>query len=96
MLSRLKESQRQQAQQAEQVLESFKKQVELSSEKAYSDMKQQVSLNQHFSQHLTLTRTLLILTNPSSCLRHMPVRLELFGSDLSFGCVLSCRPDRQD
>ncbi|XP_072550314.1 centrosomal protein of 112 kDa isoform X3 [Salminus brasiliensis] len=41
-LSRLRELQRQQAQQAEQALESFKKQVELSSEKAYADMKQQM------------------------------------------------------
>uniref|UniRef100_A0AAR2IJS9 DUF4485 domain-containing protein n=1 Tax=Pygocentrus nattereri TaxID=42514 RepID=A0AAR2IJS9_PYGNA len=41
-LSRLRESQRQQAQQAEHALESFKKQVELSSEKAYADMKQQI------------------------------------------------------
>uniref|UniRef100_A0AAR2KU02 DUF4485 domain-containing protein n=1 Tax=Pygocentrus nattereri TaxID=42514 RepID=A0AAR2KU02_PYGNA len=41
-LSRLRESQRQQAQQAEHALESFKKQVELSSEKAYADMKQQM------------------------------------------------------
>ncbi|KAI5619074.1 centrosomal protein of 112 kDa, partial [Silurus asotus] len=38
----LRESQRQQAQQAECALESFKKQVELSSEKAYADMKQQM------------------------------------------------------
>lgn len=42
-ISRLRESQRQQAQQAESALESFKKQAELSSEKAYADMKQQVS-----------------------------------------------------
>lgn len=42
-MSRLRESQRQQTQQAESALESFKKQVELSSEKAYADMKQQVS-----------------------------------------------------
>ncbi|KAF4092628.1 hypothetical protein AMELA_G00023100 [Ameiurus melas] len=41
-MSRLRESQRQQAQQAETALESFKKQVELSSEKAYTDMKQQM------------------------------------------------------
>ncbi|XP_058264587.1 centrosomal protein of 112 kDa isoform X3 [Hemibagrus wyckioides] len=38
----LRESQRQQVQQAESALESFKKQVELSSEKAYADMKQQM------------------------------------------------------
>ncbi|XP_053095020.1 centrosomal protein of 112 kDa isoform X4 [Pangasianodon hypophthalmus] len=41
-MNRLRESQRQQAQQAESALESFKKQVELSSEKAYADMKQQM------------------------------------------------------
>ncbi|XP_049324081.1 centrosomal protein of 112 kDa isoform X2 [Astyanax mexicanus] len=41
-LSRMRESQRQQVQQAEQTLENFKKQVELSSEKAYTDMKQQM------------------------------------------------------
>ncbi|XP_036445385.1 centrosomal protein of 112 kDa isoform X2 [Colossoma macropomum] len=41
-LSRLRESQRQQAQQAEHALEGFKKQVELSSEKVYADMKQQM------------------------------------------------------
>uniref|UniRef100_A0A3B1K6B8 Centrosomal protein 112 n=1 Tax=Astyanax mexicanus TaxID=7994 RepID=A0A3B1K6B8_ASTMX len=41
-LSRMRESQRQQVQQAEQTLENFKKQVELSSEKAYTDMKQQI------------------------------------------------------
>ncbi|XP_047656615.1 centrosomal protein of 112 kDa isoform X13 [Tachysurus fulvidraco] len=38
----LRELQRQQVQQAESALESFKKQVELSSEKAYADMKQQM------------------------------------------------------
>ncbi|XP_030646111.1 centrosomal protein of 112 kDa [Chanos chanos] len=38
-LVRLREAQRQQAQQAESALELFKKQVELSSEKAYADMK---------------------------------------------------------
>ncbi|GAA6091788.1 centrosomal protein of 112 kDa-like [Tachysurus ichikawai] len=38
----LREFQRQQVQQAESALESFKKQVELSSEKAYADMKQQM------------------------------------------------------
>ncbi|XP_062841165.1 centrosomal protein of 112 kDa isoform X2 [Trichomycterus rosablanca] len=41
-ISRVREAQRQQAQQAENTLESFKKQVELSSEKAYTDMKQQM------------------------------------------------------
>ncbi|KAM9457698.1 centrosomal protein of 112 kDa isoform 2-T2 [Clarias gariepinus] len=41
-ISHLRESQRQQAQQAESALENFKKQVELSSEKAYADMKQQM------------------------------------------------------
>ncbi|KAK2829259.1 hypothetical protein Q7C36_017249 [Tachysurus vachellii] len=38
----LRELQRQQVQQAESALDSFKKQVELSSEKAYADMKQQM------------------------------------------------------
>ncbi|XP_060748864.1 centrosomal protein of 112 kDa isoform X4 [Tachysurus vachellii] len=38
----LRELQRQQVQQAESSLDSFKKQVELSSEKAYADMKQQM------------------------------------------------------
>lgn len=42
-LVRLRDSQRLQAQQAESALENFKKQVELSSEKTYADMKQQVS-----------------------------------------------------
>lgn len=42
-LVRLRDSQRHQAQQAESALENFKKQVELSSEKTYADMKQQVS-----------------------------------------------------
>ncbi|XP_042586972.1 centrosomal protein of 112 kDa-like isoform X7 [Cyprinus carpio] len=41
-LVRLRDSQRRQAQQAESALESFKKQVELSSEKTYADMKQQM------------------------------------------------------
>ncbi|XP_051570286.1 centrosomal protein of 112 kDa-like isoform X2 [Myxocyprinus asiaticus] len=41
-LVRLRDSHRQQAQQAEAALENFKKQVELSSEKTYSDMKQQM------------------------------------------------------
>uniref|UniRef100_A0A8C2A1X0 Centrosomal protein 112 n=1 Tax=Cyprinus carpio TaxID=7962 RepID=A0A8C2A1X0_CYPCA len=41
-LVRLRDSQRRQAQQAESALESFKKQVELSSEKTYADMKQQI------------------------------------------------------
>uniref|UniRef100_A0A673IIB7 Centrosomal protein 112 n=1 Tax=Sinocyclocheilus rhinocerous TaxID=307959 RepID=A0A673IIB7_9TELE len=41
-LVRLRDSQRHQAQQAESTLESFKKQVELSSEKTYADMKQQM------------------------------------------------------
>ncbi|KAL1277486.1 hypothetical protein QQF64_024159, partial [Cirrhinus molitorella] len=39
---RLRDSQRHQAQQAESALENFKKQVELSSEKTYADMKQQM------------------------------------------------------
>uniref|UniRef100_A0A8C2DFY3 Centrosomal protein 112 n=1 Tax=Cyprinus carpio TaxID=7962 RepID=A0A8C2DFY3_CYPCA len=41
-LVRLRDSQRLQAQQAESALENFKKQVELSSEKTYADMKQQI------------------------------------------------------
>ncbi|XP_042576873.1 centrosomal protein of 112 kDa-like isoform X1 [Cyprinus carpio] len=41
-LVRLRDSQRLQAQQAESALENFKKQVELSSEKTYADMKQQM------------------------------------------------------
>ncbi|XP_056609938.1 centrosomal protein of 112 kDa isoform X3 [Triplophysa dalaica] len=41
-LVRLQESQRQQAQQAESALENFKKQVELSAQKTYADMKQQM------------------------------------------------------
>ncbi|XP_016359536.1 centrosomal protein of 112 kDa-like [Sinocyclocheilus anshuiensis] len=41
-LVRLRDSQRLQAQQAESALENFKKQVELSSEKTYTDMKQQM------------------------------------------------------
>ncbi|XP_067233561.1 centrosomal protein of 112 kDa isoform X1 [Chanodichthys erythropterus] len=41
-LVRLRDSQRHQAQQAESALENFKKQVELSSEKTYADMKQQM------------------------------------------------------
>ncbi|KAF4115432.1 centrosomal protein of 112 kDa isoform X4 [Onychostoma macrolepis] len=41
-LVRLRDSQRFQAQQAESALENFKKQVELSSEKTYADMKQQM------------------------------------------------------
>ncbi|XP_057184152.1 centrosomal protein of 112 kDa-like, partial [Triplophysa rosa] len=41
-LVRLRESQRQQAQQAESALENFKKQVELSAQKTYADMKQQM------------------------------------------------------
>lgn len=41
-LDRARESQRQQIQQADMALEQFKKQVELSSEKAYADMKLQV------------------------------------------------------
>ncbi len=45
-LVRLRDSQRLQAQQAESALEKFKKQVELSSEKTYADMKQQVSQGQ--------------------------------------------------
>lgn len=42
-LVRLRESQRQQAQQADSALENFKKQVELSAQKTYAEMKQQVS-----------------------------------------------------
>ena len=42
-LERVRDSQRQHAQQAESALEQLKKQVELSSEKAYADMKLQVS-----------------------------------------------------
>lgn len=45
-LVRLRDSQMLQAQQAESALEKFKKQVELSSEKTYADMKQQVSQGQ--------------------------------------------------
>ncbi|XP_073799408.1 centrosomal protein of 112 kDa isoform X7 [Danio rerio] len=41
-LVRVRDSQRHQAQQAESALENFKKQVELSSEKTYADMKQQI------------------------------------------------------
>ncbi|XP_016395638.1 centrosomal protein of 112 kDa [Sinocyclocheilus rhinocerous] len=41
-LVRVRDSQRLQAQQAESALENFKKQVELSSEKTYADMKQQM------------------------------------------------------
>lgn len=41
-LVRVRDSQRHQAQQAESALENFKKQVELSSEKTYADMKQQM------------------------------------------------------
>ncbi|XP_076121376.1 centrosomal protein of 112 kDa isoform X1 [Alosa pseudoharengus] len=41
-LSRLREAQRQQAQQTESAVEHFKRQVELSSEKAYADMRQQM------------------------------------------------------
>ncbi|XP_048046641.1 centrosomal protein of 112 kDa isoform X5 [Megalobrama amblycephala] len=41
-LVRFRDSQRHQAQQAESALENFKKQVELSSEKTYADMKQQI------------------------------------------------------
>lgn len=41
-LDRARQSQRQQIQQADLALEQFKKQVELSSEKAYADMKLQV------------------------------------------------------
>ncbi|XP_067089124.1 centrosomal protein of 112 kDa [Osmerus mordax] len=41
-LERVRDSQRQQAQQAESALEQLKKQVELSSEKAYGDMKLQM------------------------------------------------------
>eukprot|EP00064_Thunnus_orientalis_P011134 superscaffoldBa00001579_g11164 len=41
-LDRARESQRQQIQQADMALEQFKKQVELSSEKAYADMKLQM------------------------------------------------------
>lgn len=41
-LDRARESQRTQIQQADMALEQFKKQVELSSEKTYADMKLQV------------------------------------------------------
>lgn len=41
-LDKARESQRQQIQQADLALEQFKKQVQLSSEKAYADMKLQV------------------------------------------------------
>lgn len=41
-LDRARQSQRQQIQQADLALEQFKKQVELSSEKTYTDMKLQV------------------------------------------------------
>uniref|UniRef100_A0A4W4DQE1 DUF4485 domain-containing protein n=1 Tax=Electrophorus electricus TaxID=8005 RepID=A0A4W4DQE1_ELEEL len=41
-LSRLRDSQRQQMLQAESALDSFKKQLEISSEKAYADLKQQI------------------------------------------------------
>lgn len=41
-LDRARESQRQQIQKADMALEQFKKQVELTSEKAYGDMKLQV------------------------------------------------------
>lgn len=42
-LERAADSQRQQVQQADMALERLKKQVELSSEKAYAEMKLQVS-----------------------------------------------------
>lgn len=41
-LDRARESQRQQIRQADMALEQFKKQMELSSEKAYAEMKLQV------------------------------------------------------
>lgn len=50
-LDRAKQSQRQQIQQADLALEQFKKQVELSSEKVYTDMKLQVG---HINIILTL------------------------------------------
>lgn len=41
-LDRARESQRQQIKQADRAMEQFKKQVELSSEKVYTEMKLQV------------------------------------------------------
>lgn len=61
-VSRLRESQRQQAQQAESALDSFKKQVELSSEKAYADMKQQVSSHINNAPSLWLYFTVFLQT----------------------------------
>lgn len=56
-LVRLRDSQRHQAQQAESALENFKKQVELSSEKTYADMKQQVSRGHLHATVYSVTRT---------------------------------------
>uniref|UniRef100_A0A667YY54 Centrosomal protein 112 n=1 Tax=Myripristis murdjan TaxID=586833 RepID=A0A667YY54_9TELE len=54
-LDRARESQRQQIQQADIALEQFKKQVELSSEKAYADMKLQMA-EQRMQQEQERTR----------------------------------------
>lgn len=94
-LDRARESQRQQIQQADTALEQFKKQVELSSEKAYADMKLQVWDTIH--SHCTYTKASwhhemsymhlhahsLILTSFHICFR---TRSELF--------VRQCRPTR--
>ncbi|CAG5897752.1 unnamed protein product [Menidia menidia] len=54
-LERTRETQKQQIQQADMALEQFKKQVELSSEKAYSDMKLQM---EKVEEHLDRSKSL--------------------------------------
>ncbi|KAJ7989697.1 hypothetical protein DPEC_G00307220, partial [Dallia pectoralis] len=54
-LACVRESQRQQAQQAENVLEQFKKQVEISSEKTYADLKLQM---EKFEEDLSRSKSL--------------------------------------
>ncbi|KAK1798990.1 hypothetical protein P4O66_007260, partial [Electrophorus voltai] len=55
-LSRLRDSQRQQMLQAESALDSFKKQLEISSEKAYADLKQQMERVEADLSHSKLLR----------------------------------------